>query len=520
MNKKPSSPRADPKQILGDNIRRIRHEVGISQEELADRANLHRTYISSIERERLGIMGLKTDTSFLKFVSMGAIGVRQTISQLQALGFRPIVLERYCDSNKIWTTKVKRLRLPDLLCIRTGLRVEVRGKSDLQIRMSDAPNNPDRTWDAGLRDDDVAAFIAILQVGTIQRAADEAALFTIRSLRESVAHSKLGAAKSASEGAERDRTWPAIIPSADGVVREITPEKLKVELNKAGGGLSKQTYTLNGKSIYVRAGDRFKGEVSFLAGMPNAMADLPAVLRRQYDPLPDLQAPTAVDRYAAVKALPRREDLRDRAIPALEELLRREQEERVALEAAGSLAALGSGLGQERMLGSQFARTELVRVAADDGFEQNEIRQAAVWGLGKAGLKAYDQILPFIDHQDENLAAHAIVSFGSDTPEHVIRALVQALIDGEPRRAAAASEVLRLIGDQTVLRALIEAAEGGNEWVIATLGRLPAEAVRPAIANTNLSQQVAPLLLLGEGSNWLASEDRVMDIAFLTKQNL
>ena len=164
-------------------------------------------------------MGLKTDTSFLKFVSMGAIGVRQTISQLQALGFRPIVLERYCDSNKIWTTKVKRLRLPDLLCIRTGLRVEVRGKSDLQIRMSDAPNNPDRTWDAGLRDDDVAAFIAILQDGTIQRAADEAAFFTIRSLRESVAHSKLGAAKSASEGAERDRTWPLMdITEASGEV--------------------------------------------------------------------------------------------------------------------------------------------------------------------------------------------------------------------------------------------------------------------------------------------------------------
>lgn len=42
--------RADPKRILGDNLRRIRHEAGISQEELADRANLHRTYISSIER--------------------------------------------------------------------------------------------------------------------------------------------------------------------------------------------------------------------------------------------------------------------------------------------------------------------------------------------------------------------------------------------------------------------------------------------------------------------------------------
>lgn len=41
---------SDPKQIVGHNVRRIRHEVGLSQEELADRAKLHRTYISSIER--------------------------------------------------------------------------------------------------------------------------------------------------------------------------------------------------------------------------------------------------------------------------------------------------------------------------------------------------------------------------------------------------------------------------------------------------------------------------------------
>lgn len=50
MTKPRAISKADPKRILGDNLRRIRHEAGISQEELADRANLHRTYISSIER--------------------------------------------------------------------------------------------------------------------------------------------------------------------------------------------------------------------------------------------------------------------------------------------------------------------------------------------------------------------------------------------------------------------------------------------------------------------------------------
>lgn len=39
-----------PKKILADNVRRFRSETGLSQEELAARAGLHRTYVSSIER--------------------------------------------------------------------------------------------------------------------------------------------------------------------------------------------------------------------------------------------------------------------------------------------------------------------------------------------------------------------------------------------------------------------------------------------------------------------------------------
>ena len=40
----------NPKEIFGQNVRRIRGEAGLSQEELAFRAKLHRTYISSVER--------------------------------------------------------------------------------------------------------------------------------------------------------------------------------------------------------------------------------------------------------------------------------------------------------------------------------------------------------------------------------------------------------------------------------------------------------------------------------------
>lgn len=487
-------------------------------------------------------MGLKTDTSFLRFLSMGALGVRQTMKQLSGMGFKPIELERYCTSNKLWMTKIKRLRLPDLLCVKTGLRLEVRAKSDLKIRMSDAPANPERTWDAGLRDDDVAAFIAITEREGSLQPAEEAVFFSVKALRDSVGESKLGPPKSAAEGAERDRTWPAIIPSCDGTVQSLSKDKLVVTMQPEGGTTRKQTYTLKKKSCYVKPSDHFKASVSILAGAPGSVADLLAFLKKNYDPLAGLHEANAVDRYAAVKTLPHRHELQAKAVPALEALLKVEKEERIALEAAGALAALGSGFGQEQIikvlsgegredlrmesvlilteLGNPFARRELVRVAGEKKLQGDEIRQAAIWGLGKVRLKAYEEILPYIADQNENVALHAIVAFGADTPEGIIRRLVDELTKGDVRRAAAASEALRLIGNETVLKVLIEAAAGGQDWVLATLGRLPSNLVKPALANSDLLKKVAPMLLLSEGANWLASEDRVMDIGFLTKQNL
>lgn len=40
----------DVRQRLASNLRRLRHEQGWSQEDYADRAGIHRTYVSVIER--------------------------------------------------------------------------------------------------------------------------------------------------------------------------------------------------------------------------------------------------------------------------------------------------------------------------------------------------------------------------------------------------------------------------------------------------------------------------------------
>ena len=493
-------------------------------------------------------MGFKTDTSFLRFLSMGAVGVHRTMDRFRDRGFEPIELERYCGSNKIWTTKVKRLRLPDLLCAKTGLRAEVRAKTDLKIRMSDAPANPDRVWDAGLRDDDVVAVITCFDRDDGLEPADDAVYFTVGALRASVDRSRLGPPKSASEGAERDRTWPATVPTRDGTVLEVSDERLIVQMNaNAERPARRQTYTLHGKFVYVSPGDTFRAQTTILAGEPPVLADLSAYLPRRYAPLADLQSDSDVDRYAAVKALRFRDDPRDQAIPALENLIRRETEERVSLEAAGSAAALGSEFGQEQItrfiwdnddrpdlrmeavfilteLGrNPFTREQLNRVVADPRFEGDEMRQAAVWALGKAGLECYEDVLPFIDDADENLALHAIGAFGADTPRPVIDRLVQDLIAGDPRRAPAASEALRIIASDEVLQALVTAANAGQpvpDWIVATLGRLPPDRVRAALQDSPLLDRITPMLLTAQGAHWLASETIGTDIAFLLKQNL
>ena len=41
--------------VFSQNVRKYRLQKGMSQEELADKANLHRTYVSAVECERRSI---------------------------------------------------------------------------------------------------------------------------------------------------------------------------------------------------------------------------------------------------------------------------------------------------------------------------------------------------------------------------------------------------------------------------------------------------------------------------------
>lgn len=491
-------------------------------------------------------MGFKADTSFLRFLSMGAAGARQVIHIMKKAGFEPVELERYCTSNKIWATKVKRLRLPDIVCVRTGLRVEVRAKSDLQIRMSDAPANPDRRWDVGMRNEDLAAFIACTDRNGTPVPATDPVFFTYGDLRKSEDKSRLGDPKAASEGTETSRTWPSLVPQRSGIVELIDKTVIRVMMDgEAERPARPQTFQLRSRVPYVAVGDRFTAEASIIAGAPRRRTDFKAYLRNKYDPLKEIGAKEAVDRYAAIKSLRFLPAKKKEAIVAIEQRLDAEKEDRVLLEAAGTGTALESAKAWERLqrfvwkqgradlrmeavfilteLRSSNARDMLIKIAAAKEFADDEIRQASVWGLGKAGLKRYNDLIPYLNDAERDVVLHAVAAFGADTPDVVIAKLVTELMSGDTRRAATASEALRIIGSDLVLKNLIAAAHESKDsvdWVLATIGRLPAEKVRATLQGDPLLDRLAPLLLLSNATNWIAEDAVDIDLKFLLKQNL
>ena len=493
-------------------------------------------------------MGLKVDSSFLKFVTMGALGARRVCELMAHAGLQPIELERYSRSNKIWSTKVKRLRLPDLLCVRTGLRVEVRAKSKLAIKMSDAPTNPDRRWNTGLAPRDMIAFVLIREGedGTLH-AAENAELFWVENLQATENDSKLGPPKSASEGAERDREWPSIVPTNNGTVQAVDDARVSTRLESGRN----QTYQLRGKTAYFAPGQPFLAESQFLAGFPADKAAFPNPRQVRWNPRELLGSDSPIDRYVAVKALGVAGSAPD--FQAITNLAEHDPEGRVALEAAASLARLGNDHGLDLLRGAidnpqvPFLRMEailalselrgtplaargadlLTEYAQSEALAGDEVRQAAIWGLGKDGLRAYPSLLAFLNAGVEEELVHAVCAFGPDTDPAVADQLVAILVDeaAPERKRASASFVLARTAPASIAAPRLvalrtHASAATRDWALATLGQMSPAAIRDHVTDTVLAGQLRPLQLTSPETNWTRSEQITDMLAFVRKQTI
>ena len=488
-------------------------------------------------------MGFKADLSFLEKLTLGATATRSAIDYLRRQGFEPVELERYCTSNKIWATKVKRLRLADLLCVQTGIRFEVRGKSDLQVKMSHSPGNPNRRWDSGLRDEDVIAIVPC-DGGANVRVRGAPVCLSVADLRATEAGAKLGPPKSASEGAERDLTWPSCVPASNGEVLEVSADRIRTLMSSG----RQQTYLLKGKVPYVKPGDRFIGEASILAGIVPRLLDVATLRQRTWDPAGGLASPNATDRYVSAKALGWRPHASaERTRDLLRTALDSEPEQRTALEMAGALGRLGDEYGFEFMatvlerqddtapsylpmeavlilaeLHHARAAEVLDNVARRPGLAGNELRQAAVWGLGKAGVGAYERLVRYVDDEEDDVALHAIAGLAGTRSKEVVKQLTDLLVTSDSTRTrAAVSEALRLIGSRDVVEYLSRAAAASaTPWILATLGRVPRESLAAVTLPAEIQRLIQPVMLLSESENWLLSRTVTTDFQFLLLQNL
>ena len=479
---------------------------------------------------------------------MGALGARRVSELMVAAGLQPIELERYSRSNKIWATKVKRLRLPDLLCVRTGIRVEVRAKSKLTIKMSDAPTNPDRRWNSGLAPDDVIAFVLIREAGDgTLHAAHNAELFMVESLIATEGNSKLGPPKPASEGAERDREWPSTVATSGGVVQAVDETRMSVRL---GNGRN-QTYQLRGKSAYFAEGEEFHAESQFLAGFPAAKASFPNPDQQRWNPRGLLVSDSPIDRFVAVKALGVIGNEAD--CPTITAIAEADPEGRVALEAAASLVRLGDAHGIELLRNaienprveylrmesflalSEFHASELARpcaellaeYASNEEFAGDELRQAAIWGLGKDGLRDYVRLLVFLDVPSDEERVHAVCAFGSDMNAEIVDELASVLTnpDSSDRKIAGASYILaKTVPARLSVPRLVQIrnhpSQRTRHWVVATLGQMSPTSIRLHVNDADLAAQLVPFQLTSEETNWTRSDQITEMLTFVRKQTI
>ncbi len=169
----------------------------------------------------------KTDVSFLEKISIGATGTKKVFDDLKRQAHAPIELERGSMSFKIWKgIKIKRVRVPDILCVKCGKRVESRAKTKLQITMSHSIASPERGWDFGLNDEDFIALVSCKKAGedpTDWQASDLVQYIQVSYLRKVFRDKKVitERPKGVEEGFETRISWPCAVASCDGTVVEI-----------------------------------------------------------------------------------------------------------------------------------------------------------------------------------------------------------------------------------------------------------------------------------------------------------
>jgi hypothetical protein len=380
----------------------------------------------------------KSDESFLEKISMGAVGTVTVLNDLKKQEHSPIELEGGSTSFKIWKNiKIKRIRVPDIVCIKCGKCVECRTKTRPEISMSHSRSDPERGWDYGLDGHDQVAFVICRKerdepigwasLGPVQ-------YVLVEDLRQAVesGHTVLTEPKGAEEGFETRIVWPSSVASSSGVVTKV--EKGLIQYKRADDG---RTISLKlskaGKRLIplVEAGNSVRENqmlASVVATTTQFQCDKGVNIQ---DYIRLLSSPSTSKRYMATKTLGFF-DLREEGESLVTRMDDSCEHVYIRLKAAVGLARQGDTRGyrfMDRFLRDEYLQNRLETVIVlgeinrpescrmlintlHDKNQDPEIRAGAAWSLGeirdRAGIEALVESFGEVDTRIQVEAARAL----------------------------------------------------------------------------------------------------------------
>jgi len=451
----------------------------------------------------------KTDESFLEKISIGAVGTKKVFDNLDAQGHCPVPLDRGSMSFKLWKSiKIKRLRVPDILCVASGTCVESRAKTKLEISMSHSASDPDRGWDFGLSDDDFVALPVCQKAGPEPIdwiASDLVQFIRVADLRSACLQNMVieERPKGSQEGFEIRLTWPSSVASSDGTVSEVTDARLKFKRSSDNRTISlarsKKSIPLQ---VLVAPGDAIQ-EGQIIQSVVPVHQSIPlndALPVTHY--LDMLVSRSLPERYAAAKALA---FFDDRQIQfALKGLLADQKEHiYVQLEAAATLMKLDGPAAIaffKEAMASEYLENRLEAVivlgeiaGADslsllltcllDGEQHPEIRAGAAWALGE--LKhpdALDALVQGLETVGSSIRVEAARALAKIAKQH--RASVIRRFPGSPsERRPGVAWALAQAGGFSISELLpLGEDEDARHWISYMIGRQQPERYAEEIA--------------------------------------
>lgn len=391
--------------------------------------------------------------------------------------------------------KIKRLRVPDLLCLKCGTRVEARAKTKLEISMSHSLSDPERGWDKGLNDRDVVALSICAKTGegpTDWKANPLIQFVSAVSLRKAFAENKVVTEKpkGAGEGFELRVTWPSAVGSSDGAISAFTVERLQFKRDPDQRTIS---LALRKKSIslqpLVQVGDKIRAGQIIASVVPVTVA-LPCSGNAAPSSFVEMLAsPAVADRYTAAKAL---SHLRAAAVSAA--LTQRMADDRehiyVRLEAAAGLARASDSAGMafiQQTLQGQYLEHRLEAVIILGEIPTDESRQALTSVL-------LDQA------QHPEIRAGAAWALGELQQPSSVDALIQVFLElAEPIRIEAARALRKITASTNAnVAARLPAAQddqrAGIAWAVSRSGRVKLDDLLPLLVDDDSRRWVTYIL--------------------------